>query len=82
MSSKNTYQTKSVDNTSKSKYNRNIVKEGEDFYMIAKIWKKLCLVILIVACLFNIVNKLVSKNPLSKELQTSATYLQEQQNKK
>ncbi len=50
--------------------------------MIAKIWKKLCLVILIVACLFNIVNKLVSKNPLSKELQTSATYLQEQQNKK
>ena len=45
--------------------------------MIAKIWKKVLFVILIVACLFNIVNKLVHKASLEQELQSSAQYIQE-----
>ena len=46
--------------------------------MIAKIWKKVLFVILIIACLFNIVNKLVHKASLEQELQSSAEYVQEQ----
>lgn len=48
--------------------------------MIAKIWKKLLLFILLVACLFNIVNKIVYKNTLEQELQASAQYIEEQKN--
>ena len=46
--------------------------------MIAKIWKKVLFVILIIACLFNIINKLVHKASLEEELQSSADYIQEQ----
>ena len=37
--------------------------------MFAKIWKKLGIIILILACLFNITNKLVHKISLTKELE-------------
>lgn len=47
--------------------------------MVAKIWKKLLFAILIVACLFNIVNKLVHKASLEQELKSSAQYIQEKQ---
>ena len=47
--------------------------------MVAKIWKKVLFVILIIACLFNIVNKLVHKASLEQELQSSAKYIQQQQ---
>lgn len=47
--------------------------------MIAKIWKKVLFVILIIACLFNIVNKLVHKASLEQELQSSAEYIQASQ---
>lgn len=47
--------------------------------MIAKIWKKLLLFILLIACLFNIVIKIVNKNSLDKELQSSAQYIKEQE---
>lgn len=67
-----------IDNALKNRYNRHIEERGRDI-MIAKVWKKACLVILIVACLFNIVNKLVKKLPFNAELQTSATYLENQQ---
>lgn len=50
--------------------------------MIAKIWKKLLLFILIVACLFNIVIKIVQKNSLEKELQASAQYVETHENVK
>lgn len=50
--------------------------------MIAKYWKKIGIVILIIACLFNIVSKLVNKAPLKQELQESAQYIQEQRNNK
>lgn len=47
--------------------------------MIAKIWKKVLLFILIIACLFNIVSKLVHKASLEQELESSAQYVREQQ---
>mgnify|MGYP005756188423 CR=1 FL=1 len=47
--------------------------------MVAKLWKKVLFVILIIACLFNIVNKLVHKASLDEELQSSAEYIQQQQ---
>lgn len=46
--------------------------------MIAKYWKKIGFIILIVACLFNIVSKLVKKTSVKDELQQSADYVQEQ----
>ena len=46
--------------------------------MIAKIWKKLLMFILIVACLFNVVNKLVHNLSLEDELLSSAQYIQDQ----
>ena len=49
--------------------------------MVAKIWKKVLLFILIIACLFNIINKLVHKSSLNKELEGSAQYVQQQQMK-
>ena len=49
--------------------------------MIAKYWKKVGLVILIIACLFNIVSKLVQKIPLVAELQSSVQYIQSIQKK-
>lgn len=45
--------------------------------MLAKIWKKLLLGIVIIACLFNVVNKLVHKASLERELQSSAKYVDE-----
>ncbi len=51
--------------------------------MIAKIWKKLLLFVLIIACLFNVVIKLVKRNTLKEELLASAQYVQElQENEK
>ena len=44
---------------------------------MAKIWKKLLLVILILACLFNVVSKLVKRYSLKDEVQQSAKYMQE-----
>ena len=45
--------------------------------MAGKVWKQLLLVILIVACLFNIVTKLVKRNSLKKELQATVDYFTE-----
>lgn len=44
--------------------------------MLSKIWKKVCIFILIVACLFNIVSKLVGRISFNKEALTSARYMQ------
>ena len=46
--------------------------------MLAKIWKKVCLAILIIACLFNVVSKLVNRISLNKELVSSAQYMYEE----
>lgn len=50
--------------------------------MAAKLWKNVLLVIVLLACLFNIVVKLVQKTSLEYELQSSATYVQSQENEK
>lgn len=50
--------------------------------MVGKIWKKVLFFILIVACLFNIINKLVHKASLDQELESSARYIQQQQMQK
>ncbi len=47
--------------------------------MLAKMWKKVLLVVVILACLFNVVTKLVKKPSLEQELRSSAQYMQEQQ---
>ena len=49
--------------------------------MLAKYWKKIGMLIIIIACLFNIVTKLVSKVPYLDQLQQSAEYAAEQQEK-
>lgn len=46
--------------------------------MLAKIWKKIGLIILIIACIFNIMIKLVQKVSLNDELIGSAKYMYEQ----
>ena len=47
--------------------------------MLAKYWKKIGLFILIVACIFNIMNKFVNKLSLKDELKASATYVDQEQ---
>lgn len=49
--------------------------------MLAKYWKKIGLLILIIACVFNIMGKLINKVSLNKEMISSAMYVvQEQKN--
>ena len=43
--------------------------------MLAKYWKKIGFLILIIACIFNIMNKLIDKLSLKDELEASATYV-------
>ena len=43
--------------------------------MVAKLWKKVLFIILIIACLFNIVSKLVNRISLNNELVSSAEYM-------
>lgn len=47
--------------------------------MLAKYWKKIGMLILIIACLFNIVSKIVSKIPYIEQLTQSAQYVSEQE---
>lgn len=44
--------------------------------MLAKYWKKIGALILIIACVFNVMNKLVHKLSLNKEMLYSAIYMQ------
>lgn len=43
--------------------------------MLAKYWKKIGLLILIIACVFNVMGKLVNKVSLNKEMISSAIYV-------
>ncbi len=43
--------------------------------MLAKIWKKVCIAVLIIACLFNVVSKLVNRFSFNKEIVSSAQYM-------
>lgn len=48
--------------------------------MLQKNWKRIGMIILIVACIFNVMGKLINKLSLNKEMLYSAEYMQEQQN--
>ena len=52
--------------------------------MLAKYLKKICILILIIACIFNIMLKLIQKVSLNTELVDSAKYVYEhdEENKK
>lgn len=43
--------------------------------MLAKYWKKIGLVIIIIACVFNVLIKLINKLSLDKEMLSSAQYV-------
>ncbi len=47
--------------------------------MFAKYWKKIGMLIVIVACLFNIVSKIVAKVPYMDQLKDSAQYVANQE---
>lgn len=47
--------------------------------MVAKIWKKVLFFILIIACLFNIVNKLVHKSSMKQEVGASVEYIKQKE---
>ena len=47
--------------------------------MLAKYWKKIGMLILIIACLINVMAKLVNKVSLNEELKASIIYLYTQQ---
>lgn len=47
--------------------------------MIAKYWKKIGLIILIICCLFNIVSKLVKRTTLKEQLVQTAQYVLNQE---
>ena len=49
--------------------------------MLAKYWKKIGLFILIVACVFNVMTKIVHKTSLKSELEATATYVNQEVNK-
>lgn len=55
-------------------------KKGEKT-MLSKYWKKIGMLILIIACVFNIMGKLVNKISLNKEMLYSAQYMYEQEQK-
>lgn len=50
--------------------------------MLAKNWKRICFFVLIVACLFNVIGKIVRKTSVKDELQASADYVQSHQQEK
>ena len=49
--------------------------------MLSKYWKKIGMLILIVACVFNIMGKLVNKLSLNKEMIYSAEFMYNQEEK-
>ena len=49
--------------------------------MLKKYWKKIGMLILIIACVFNIMSKLVNKVSLNKEMIYSAEFMYNQEEK-
>ncbi len=47
--------------------------------MLSKYWKRIGMIILIVACVFNIMAKLVNKLSLNKEMLYSAQYMEQKE---
>lgn len=68
-----------IDKIKKNNYNINVAKKEGEKIMLAKYWKRIGFIILIVACVFNVMGKLVNKLSLNKEMIYSATFMQEEQ---
>ena len=47
--------------------------------MLKKYWKKIGMIILIVACVFNVMGKLIHKNSLKSEMLQSEQYISVEQ---
>ncbi len=47
--------------------------------MLSKYWKRIGMIILIFACVFNVMGKLVNKLSLNKEMLYSAQYMQQEE---
>lgn len=47
--------------------------------MLKRHWKKIGMIILIIACIFNVMGKLINKLSLNKEMLYSAEYMYEEQ---
>ena len=43
---------------------------------MGNLFKRIAIIILIVACLFNIINKMVKRNSFRSELESAATYVE------
>lgn len=56
-----------------------ILLKIKEIHMLAKYWKKIGMLILIIACVFNVMNKLVHKLSLNSEMLYSAQYVYDQQ---
>lgn len=50
--------------------------------MLSKVWKKIGLIILIIACLFNIIVKLVNKVSFNKTISTATSEIQQTEHNK
>lgn len=50
--------------------------------MLKRYWKKIGMLILIIACVFNVMSKLVNKLSLNKEMLQSAQYIFSEQDGK
>lgn len=48
--------------------------------MLKKYWKKIGMIILLIACVFNVMSKLIHKLSLNTELLESARYIFSQEN--
>ena len=48
--------------------------------MIARLWKKVLFIILVIACLFNITYKFVKKVPLIEQLKDSVIFMMKHKN--
>ena len=53
----------------------------KEIIKLAKYWKKIGLFILIDACIFNVMSKFVKKLSLKDELESSATYVNQEDDK-
>ena len=47
--------------------------------MLKRYWKRIGMIILIVACIFNVMGKLIHKLSINKEILYSAQYMNEEQ---
>ncbi len=47
--------------------------------MLKRYWKRIGMIILIVACIFNVMGKLIHKLSLNKEMLYSAQYMNDEQ---